>query len=188
MIALIGNRPSIQVGKYQIHDYDTRWIGAALRRAAIAADSENFPFLDEIRHGIEEYLESRCSLRLIPLTRLYERMRRMLRAIGCGLMAEKLEPLAPPLRFPLDDVARSAGEGFELAFFEQLRGEIVSLRSEGVEELQFTGLREAVRILRRRDAWDHGCERLSEEIHAFLVRQHHEFRFATNGIDAPVLD
>jgi hypothetical protein len=188
VIALIGNRPTIQVGSYQIHDYDTRWIGDALRRAARAADSEQFPFLDEIRRGIEEYLESRCSLRMIPLSRLYDRMRRMLREIGCGLIADKLETLAPPVPLPLDEIARAAGDGFELAFFERLRAEIEGLRHEGVEELHFTGLRDAVRILCRRSGWDAECRCLDEEIRAFLMRQHHEFRFGATGIDAPLLD
>ncbi len=183
MIALIGNRPAIQVGKHQVHDYDTRWLGDALRRAAAAADSENFPFLDEIRRGIEEYLESRCSLQLIPLPSLFDRVRRMLRHVGCGLIAEKLEPLAPPVTLALDEAARFAGDAFELAFFEHLRAEIDDLRGEGAEQLRFTGLHAAVRILRRCDGWNASCDQLREEIHAFLLRQHREFRFGTNGVE-----
>lgn len=184
MIALIGNRPAIQVGSHQVHDYDTRWLGDALRRAAAAADSENFPFLDEIRRGIEEYLESRCPRTLIPLPLLFERVRRMLRQVGCGLIAERLEPLAPPVTLALDQIARLAGEGFELAFFEQLRGEIHGLRAAGAEQLRFTGLRECVRILRRRDQWDASCDQLREEIRGFLLGQHREFRFGADAHEA----
>lgn len=183
MIALIGNRPAIQVGRHQVHQYDTRWLGDALRRAAVAADSENFPFLDEIRLGIEEYLESRCSLRLIPLPSLYDRLRRMLRHVGCGLIAEKLELLAPPVTLSLEEIAVEVGDGFELAFFEHLRGEIGNLRSEGVEQLYFTGLRESVRVLRRSTGWNDGNQELLEEIRAFLMRQHREFRFGSCGVE-----
>lgn len=182
MIALIGNRPALQVGRHQVHDYDTLWLGDALRRAAAAADSEGFPFLDEIRRGIEEYLESRCSLELLPLSALYDRVRRMLEQIGCGLMAEKLPILAPPVTLSLKDAALEAGDGYELAFFETLRGEIGALRDEGVEQLRFTGLVAAVRILRRSEDWSASCEQLRDEIRAFLLRQHRDFRF---GSDTP---
>ena len=184
MIALIGNRPAIQVGRHQVHHYDTRWLGDALRRAAAAAESENFPFLDEIRLGIEEYLETRCSLQLIPLPSLYERMRRMLRKVGCGLTADHLEPLAPRVTLSLEAIALLVGDGLELGFFERLRSEIGALRSEGAEQLYFTGLRGSVRILRRCEVWNDACEQLLEESRAFLMQQHREFRFGTSGVEA----
>ncbi|MCH7225632.1 hypothetical protein [Haloferula sp. A504] len=184
MIALIGNRPAIQVGRHQVHQYDTRWLGDALRRAATAAESENFPFLDEIRLGIEEYLETRCKLQVIPLPTLFDRVRRMLRKVGCGLIAENLEPVAPPVTLSLDQIAREIGDGFELAFYEQLRTEISDLRQQGVEQLYFDGLREAVRVLRRCDGgWNDACQQSLEEIRAFLMRQHREFRFGLSEIE-----
>ena len=183
MIALIGNRPAIQVGRHQVHQYDTRWLGDALQRAATAAESENFPFLDEIRMGIEEYLETRCKLQVIPLPSLFDRVRRMLQKVGCGLIAEKLEPVAPPVTLSLDRIARDVGDGFELAFYEHLRKEISTLRDEGVEQLYFDGLRDAVRVLRRCEVWNDSCQQSLEEIRAFLMRQHREFRFGLNGVE-----
>ena len=51
MISLIGNRPAIQIGRYQVIDYDTAWLDDALYRAAVAAEHEDFPFVAEIRSG-----------------------------------------------------------------------------------------------------------------------------------------
>jgi len=65
MITFIGNRPALQIGRYQVIDYDTIWLDEALRRAARAAGCEDFPFVDEIRGGIVKYLETRCSLKLL---------------------------------------------------------------------------------------------------------------------------
>jgi hypothetical protein len=176
VIALIGNRPALQVGRHQVHDYDTAWLDHALRRAAAAADRHDFPFLDEIRQGVEEYLESRCPLKLLPLGALYERMRRMLETIGCDTIAEKLEPLAPPVTLCLEHAARAAGNGFELAFFEHLRSEIEDLRSAGAEEVRFTRLRESILLLRKCETWDASCDELLSEVRAFIHRHHREDR------------
>lgn len=168
MISLIGNRPALQVGRHQVIDYDTAWLGDALRRAAQAAERDDFPFVEDIRSGIVQYLETKCPLRLLPIEDLFERMRKMLMKIGFETIASKLEPLAPPITISLVAPARQAGNGFELAFFESLRRELDDLRTAGAEEIRFTGLRESAQILRGTDKWDKRCESILQEIQAFL--------------------
>ncbi|GAA5481722.1 hypothetical protein [Haloferula sargassicola] len=168
MIALIGNRPVIQVGRYQVHDYDTGWLGDALRRAARAADREDFPCLDEIQQGIEYYLETRCSLQLLPLQELFDRLRRLLETIGCRPLAEHLEPLAPPVTLCLETLAHEAGDGFELAFFQLLRDEIDDLRQAGAEEVRFVRLRESALHLCHADDWNDRCDQFLSEVRSFL--------------------
>lgn len=170
MIAFTGNRPAIQVGRHQVHDYDTEWLASALERAACAADRHDFPFLDEILRGVEEYLEQRCSLSLLPLAKLFERMRRMLETIGCDTIAAKLEPVGPPVTLCLAELAEQAGNGFELAFFERLRHELRELRQAGVEEVRFRGLREGVQVLAGGGPWCRRCDELEAEVEAFLGR------------------
>jgi hypothetical protein len=168
VISLIGNRPALQIGRYQVIEYGTAWLDDALRRAARAANHEDFPFVDDIRSGIVKYLETKCPLKLLPLDDLYDRMRRMLVKIGCERIAEKLEPLAPPVTISLVRAAMEAGNGFELAFFETLRMEIGDLRNAGAEEIRFVGLRESSMILRGASKWNKHCEALLEEIEAFV--------------------
>ena len=168
MISFIGNRPVIQIGTHQVFDYDTAWLEDALRRAARAADHEDFPLLSEIRNGVELYLENQCALRLLLLEDLFERMRKMLVKIGCERIAEKLEPLAPPLTVSLVEAARAAGNGFELAFFETIRAELSQLREAGAEDIRFTGLRESAMILRGKSKWNRQCDAMLAEITAFL--------------------
>ena len=174
MISFIGNRPALQIGRHQVIDYDTAWIDDALRRAARAADQADFPFVDEIRSGVVQYLETKCPLRLMRLDELYDRMRRMLIKIGCGGIADKLEPLAPPVTLSLVRAAIDAGNGFELAFFESLRTELATLRAAGAEEIRFTGLRESAMILRGAGKWNYQCRSLLTEIEAFLREWDHE--------------
>jgi hypothetical protein len=168
VISLIGNRPALQIGRYQVIDYDTAWLDDALYRAAAAAEHDDFPFVADIRSGIVQYLETKCPLKLLHLEDLFERMRKMLVKIGCERIAEKLEPLAPPVTVSLVRAAMEAGNGFELAFFETLRVELAELRSVGAEEIRFTGLRESSLILRGTAKWNKHCETLLSEIEAFI--------------------
>lgn len=168
MISLIGNRPALQIGRYQVIDYGTAWLDDALRRAARAADREDFPFVADIRGGIVKYLETKCPLRLLALEDLYDRMRRMLIKIGCEPIAAKLEQLAPPVTVPLVRAALEARNGFELAFFATLRVELRELRAAGAEHIAFTGQRESALILRGTSKWNKHCETLLTEIQAFL--------------------
>jgi hypothetical protein len=169
VISFIGNRPALQIGSRQVLDYDTAWLEDAIRRAARAADHEDFPLASEIRSGVEMYLEHKCALRLLHLEELFERMRKMLVKIGCVSIAEKLEPLAPPLTVSLVEAATAAGNGFELAFFENVRAELTGLREAGAEEIRFTGLRESTLILRGEEKWNKRCDALFAEIEAFLA-------------------
>jgi len=168
VISLIGNRPALQIGRYQVIDYDTAWLDVALQRAATAAEVEDFPFVADIRSGVVQYLETKCSLKLLLLEDLFERIRGMLEKIGCAHIAAKLVPLAPPVTVSLVHTAMEAGNGFELAFFETLRLELIGLRAAGAEKIHFTGLRESSLILRGTDKWTKPCQILKTEIENFL--------------------
>lgn len=168
MISFIGNRPALQVGRYQVFDYDPAWLDDALLRAAKAADQNDFPFVEEIRCGVMQYLETACSLRLMDLKELFDKVRKMLVKIGCAHIAEQLRPLSPPLTLSLLPAAKEAGTGYELAFFENLRTELEELREHGVEQIHFTEIRESVLILRSAKKWDKRCETVLREIEAFL--------------------
>ena len=174
MIAILGNRPALQVGQHQVIDYDTAWLDTALQQAARAAQREDFPFLADIRSGVVEYLESKCPLKLLKLEELYDRVRRMLIMIGCESIANELEPVAPPVTVSLVAAAMEAGNGFELAFFGKLRTELTQLREQGVQQIRFTGLRESSLILRGSGKWNQHCEGLLGEIELFLKAWNNE--------------
>lgn len=168
MICLVGKLPVLKVGRHQVAGYDTAWIDVALKRAAKSCDRADFPFINDIRDGVLHYLEHKCPWRLLPIEDLFERMKRMLRRIGCDAIAENLLPLAPPITLSVARAAREAGNGFELVFFQKLQDEIDDLRTRGAEEFHFTELRESAQILRGALRWTPRCECLHQEILAFL--------------------
>ena len=96
MICLVGKLPVLKVGRHQVSSYDTAWIDVALQRAAHSCDRADFPFIDDIRDGILHYLEHKCPWRVLPLEDLFERMKRMLRRIGCDAIAVSYTHLTLP--------------------------------------------------------------------------------------------
>ncbi len=118
--------------------------------------------------GIRHYLEHKCSLQLLTIEDLYDRMRLMLERIGCGAIAKSLPLLAPPITISLERVAQEVGSGFELAFFNRIHDDIEDLRRHGVEELRFIHTRDCVKMLRGTNHWNKQCEQLYKEIFSFL--------------------
>ncbi|TAG10116.1 MAG: hypothetical protein EAZ42_04820 [Verrucomicrobia bacterium] len=168
MISLIGNRPALQIGHHQVIEYDVAWLDVPLQRAASDAGLEDFPFVSDIRQGIAEYLEKRCSLQMLPLASLYERIRKMLIQIGYEAIAQHLRQIPPPITISLVRPAMEAGNGFELAFFTNLRAELEALKAAGAEELRFIGINESAQILRGSNKWNSQCEKLAGEIELFI--------------------
>ena len=117
MICIVGNLPVLKVGHHHVVGYDTEWIDEALSRAAIASNRHDFPFIDDIRDGVMHYLEHRCPLRVLPLEDLYERMRVMLRKIGCDAIANNLVPLGTTTTVSLAKSAPQAGNELDLVLF-----------------------------------------------------------------------
>jgi hypothetical protein len=168
VIALIGNRPVIQVGRHFVSCYDSQWLRDALCRAKHQANRDDFPFVDEICQGIFHYLENKCSLRLLPLSALYDKMRRMLAQIGCECIADELKPMAPPVQVCLLRLVTEHQCGFEMALFTMLQKEISDLIEAGANEIRFYHLKECAMRVRGSTKWDKRCERLQGEILEFL--------------------
>ncbi|MFK7909543.1 MAG: hypothetical protein AB8F34_02975 [Akkermansiaceae bacterium] len=173
MICIVGNRPVLQVGRQQVTGYGTQWLRETILRGAVAAEREDFPFIDDLLEGIIHYLENKCPLRVLTVEDLHARVRRMLERIGCEAIAQTLPLVAPPVTLSLVRAAKEAANGFELAFFNQIHDEIEDLKLHGVEELHFTGTRDCVKVLRGVTRWTSPCEKLHEEIITFLKTHGH---------------
>lgn len=171
MICLAGNLPPLKVGRQKVVGYQTDWIEQALARAARAGGRQDCPFLKDISEGVLHYLERNCSLQLFPIEVLYERMRRMLRKIGCPEIADHLAPLAPPVTVSLIALARQAGPGSKETFFGILNEEIRLLHHSGAEVIHFCDVEESIRLLGGK------AKRLRHEIRTFLAGRHHRISF-----------
>lgn len=168
MICIAGNMPVLQVGYHQISDYDTYWIRRAIQNAAIRAGQPHFSFVDDVYDGIVYYLEHKCSLRLLAIESLFTRIRHTLKRIGCEAIANALEIESPPITISLERAAIDASNGYELAFYQILQSEMISLKKLGAREVFFSEMRESILILKQTNKWDNDCEQLENDILLWL--------------------
>lgn len=168
MICIAGNMPVLQVGDHQISDYDTYWIRRAIENAAVRACQPHFAFIDDVYDGIVYYLEHKCPLRLLAIESLFTRIRHTLKRIGCEAIANAIEIESPPITISLERAAIDAGNGYELAFYQILQKEMISLKNLGAREVFFSEIRESVLILKQTNDWEHDCVQLEKDIILWL--------------------
>lgn len=171
MICIAGNMPIIQVGDYQVAEYDTFWIRRAIENAAIRADQEHFAFVDDVYDGIVYYLEHKCPLRLLELETLYDRIRHTLKRIGCEAIANSIQPESPPITLSLEHIAIEASTGYELAFYQRLKDEMGNLKKMGVKEVFFSQVRESIMVLKQTNKWSEECDQLEHDILGWLKKE-----------------
>lgn len=160
--------PILQVGEYQVINYDTFWIRRAIDNAVRRSGLNEFIFVDDIYDGIIYYLENNCSLRLLPLEALFDRIRHTLKRIGYESIANALKIESPPITISLERAATQAGSGYELAFYNILQQEMKKLKELGSQEIFFSDLKESVLKLKQMDQWDESCEQLENDIMLWL--------------------
>lgn len=167
MICFKKFRPVLRVGSHHVTDYGNEWLKRGLLAAGTKAECEIRPFLADLVAGIEHFLEHRCSLRVLKVEELAERIRAMLGQVGLDQVAKQLPPIAPPVTLDLEEFA--AKHPYELSFFDQVRREADRLAALGVRDLEFRGMQEAVLLLNGKKRWTPACSRSKEELLLFLL-------------------
>ena len=170
MICIAGHMPVIQVGDYQVTNYDTFWIRRAIQNAANRANHPQFAFVDDVYEGIVYYLENKCPLRLLQLEALFDRIRHTLKRIGCEVIANALKVEAPAVTISLERAAIDAANGFELAFYQILQTEMSNLKKLGAQEVFFGDIKESILVLRQTKEWTEDCAQLENDIMLWLKK------------------
>jgi hypothetical protein len=75
------------------------------------------------------------------------------------------------VRLSLVELAREAGSGYELAFFDHLGRRLQTLLRSGTTYLELIGLTPCVKQLRARKCWSRECDALQAEIVSFVRTQ-----------------
>jgi hypothetical protein len=104
----------------------------------------------------------------------------VLQVIGYAEVGQHFVPAPQKVSISLVELARDAGSGYELAFFDQLGRRIQDLLREKNVHFELYGLESCVKVLRARKVWSRDCDALREEIVSF-TREH-------TGAAAPQLD
>ena len=160
--------PVLQIGEHQLINYDTYWIRRAIENAAIRANQPHFAFIDDVYDGIVYYLEHKCPLRLLAIESLFTRIRYTLKRIGCEAIANAIAVECPPITISLERAAIEAGNGYELAFYQILQSEMLTLKKLGAREVFFSEMRDSILILKQSDQWLADCDQLESDILLWL--------------------
>ena len=168
MICLPSQLPLLRFGNFEVVQYDARWLEDSIMAAAERAGHADWWIASDIAKGIIEYLRQRYPANTITVDELYEKISRALGVLGWEDVAAELQVGPPPLRISLAEIAKEAGDGFELAFFRLLRERLAETCVTGAQQVQCYGLKPGVKILQRARRWGDRCQRLAEEIAEFL--------------------
>lgn len=168
MIALPAQLPLLRVGRYEVTTYSQDWLEENISNAARAAGQGDWWFTPDIVRSLMIYLRERFPGSTITLEELTGKIRHILSKIGFNEIGEQVSLVPPALSLSLDDLAREAGEGFELLFFQLLDARLRELSDLGAPVVALTNAHEGVKRLCAAKYWTQNCRQLEVEISTFL--------------------
>ena len=152
MIALKDNLPLLQFPDGKVIHFEPVWLTRSLIRAATTAGYAKWWLAEHVAASVTSYFEKDFEDQIVTTRRLQKAVQNVLQAIGYTDISTHFVPQPPPVRISLGDLAREAGNGYELVFFgllrHRLRDAIVT-----AEEVQLCGLQECVKTLRAAKIW-----------------------------------
>ena len=171
MIALKDNLPLIQLHNGLSVNFDRAWLVRSLSRAAAKAGYQQWWLADHVAQSVTEYLRAQREENVLPVERLNAAVRSVLEVIGYPEVGQHFVSGRPRVRVSLLELARDAGSGYELAFFELLGRQLQRLVCEEQCDFELLGLDPCVKLLKARKVWGRDCEALRAEIISFAREQ-----------------
>lgn len=171
MIAPRDEMPLVQFEGGEVSAFDAGWLTRRLVQAAEKAGYPQWWLAEHVAASVSNYLRYRYAGNVLPVPRLAAAVNSVLQVIGYAEVAAHFEPGPPPARISLLELAKNAGSGYELAFFELLGRGMQRLLATRTAYFELYDLELCVKELRARKIWARDCEALREEIVSFLRDQ-----------------
>lgn len=168
MIAFRNNMPLVRYSDGAILPFERTWLAASLARAAEHAGYKKWWLAPHVTESVTNYLEQDFDDSVVTIKRLEQAVQSVLQVIGYADVAGHFRAAPPPARISLADLARAAGHGYELVFFDLLRSRIREALDARPERLDFCDAHNGVKILRSAKNWRRDCAGLLEEIVGFV--------------------
>jgi hypothetical protein len=127
---------------------------------------------DLLQHAagaVLHYFKEELGRSTVSMSEFSQALEHVLRTFG--LMVKLNDTSQKTLRtrdLDLRELAFESGKGFELVFFPRLRDELRKSLQESPGVIRFQGLRSCVKQLMGAHRWSPRCEKLSDQIVAFL--------------------
>jgi len=164
MISLSSRLPVLQVGSYQLHDYETSWLLRAIEGGLEKIDIQDRKIAKDIYAGVLHYLENDCPWKPLKIEDLYVKLEKLFLKIGFPHAQGKIPQLSPPVRLSVVKQMHEIDCPIEIALFNALHKEMEILLGYGVEEVILDEVIEAVNILMPSKKWSKECQLLHDEI------------------------
>jgi hypothetical protein len=171
MIAFLDDLPLIQLANGQAVAFERDWLIESLNRAARKAGYSQWWLAEHVAESVAHYLRGQREWNVIPVERLGRAVQAAVEVIGYGDVAQHFEAGQPRVRVSLLELARHAGDCYELAFFEILGRRIWELAREQRCDFALVDLEPCVKFLRGRKVWSRDCDALQSEIVSFARQQ-----------------
>jgi hypothetical protein len=171
MIAFKDGLPVIQMANGQAVAFERDWLVRSLASAAQRAGYGKWWLAEHVAESVTSYLRDQKEITVLPVEKLTTAVRSVLQVIGYGEVGQYFEPGPLQVRVSLVELAREAGTGYELAFFERLRLRLRQLLQEKSLHFELLGLEPCVKLLRARKVWCRDCDALRAEIVYFARQQ-----------------
>ena len=171
MIAFHDYLPVIQLEDGQVVAFERDWLVRSLVQAAQRAGYRKWWLAEHVAESVTAFLREQEEVNVLPVARLASTVQSVLQVIGYGEVAQHFAPAPPRVQVSLVALAREAGTGYELAFFDMLGRRIQELTQTQRAHFEFFGLERCVKLLRARKTWSSGCESLRAEIVSFTREQ-----------------
>src|SRR6058998_903166 len=168
MVAFKEEFPYLRTDSGQLFEFNRDWLHAAITRAADEAGYPRWWLTDHVTESIAFYLHLRNDENVVAFNQLSQTVRYVLKVICYKEIVPHFSPSPPPISISLLDIARHAGTGYELAFFDLLEKQIAALVATRVDNLQLCSLQPCVKHLRGAKTWTRACDALREEIVCFV--------------------
>jgi hypothetical protein len=171
VIALRDSLPLLRQNEKEDSQIRHDWLCFCLCRAAEKAGYSRWWLAEHVAASVMCYLSTTYEKNVISLEQLRAIVLSVLQAIGYAEVALSLDTLHPLFELSLSELAREAGPGYELAFFQLLRERIEPALSHRASNLDIYGLQSCVRHLQAVKTWSRNCSQLRIEIVDFLRGQ-----------------
>src|SRR6201982_2807939 len=168
MVAFKEEFPYLRPDSGQLFEFNRDWLHAAITRAADEAGYPSWWLTDHVTESIAFYLQLRNDENVVAFSQLSQTVRYVLNAIGYKEIVPHFAPSPPPISISLLDIARHAGAGYELAFFDLLEKRITRLLETGADNVELCSLQSCVKQLRGVKTWTRACDALRDEIVCFV--------------------
>ncbi len=168
MIGFHNNMPLVRYADGQILPFERTWLASSLSRAAERAGYKKWWLAPHVTESVTNYLEQDFDESVVTIKRVEQAVQSVLQVIGYADVAGHFHAAPPPARISLVELARDAGHGYELVFFDLLRSRLREALDAKPERVEICDAHPGVKMLRSAKNWRRDCSGLLDEIVGFV--------------------